>query len=451
MPLPSVRQALDRDAAIDWYLRNRARSHGLFNLLSAEAYYTRPISLRNPVVFYEGHLPAFSVIALIKRGLGRPGVDERLETLFARGIDPEDERAAATASSSSAVWPSREEVQAYARRADAAILEALRTSPLDSIGRPAMRRLEAVYAALEHEQMHQETLMYMWHQLPYELKRAPDGYRPDLGGDPPPQERARIPAGAATLGADPLRDPFWWDNEYPPLVIDVPSFDVDVFPVTNRDFLSFVEAGHEPPHFWALRDGQWVWRGMFEEVPLPMAWPAWVTWRQADEYARWKGRRLPTEAEFHRAAFGDPLGDERPYPWGEEPPFDPSTGSGSSRAESRDDSAQGKPDDSIRRGVFDFASFDPAPVGGCPAGASAWSVHDLIGNGWEWTSTVFAGFPGFEPMASYPEYSADFFDGQHYVLKGASPVTPRELVRRSFRNWFRPDYPYVFAKFRTVG
>ncbi len=427
MPLPSIRQALDRDAAIDWYLSNRARSRALFNLLAPDAYYTRPISLRNPVVFYEGHLPAFSVIALIRRGLGRPGVDERLETLFARGIDPKDERAAAAAPGADAVWPSRDEVQAYARRADEAILEALRTSPLDSIGRPAMRRLEAVYAALEHEQMHQETLMYMWHQLPYELKRAPDGYRPDTGGDPPQQARARIPAGTATLGADPLRDPFWWDNEYPALDVDVPSFDVDVFPVTNRDYLSFVEAGHEPPHFWARRDGEWVWRGMFEEVPLPMAWPVWATWQQADDYARWKGRRLPTEPEYHRAAFGDPVGRERAFPWGEDPPGD-----------------------AIRRGVFDFVGFDPAPVGGCPGGASAWGIHDLIGNGWEWTSTVFAGFPGFEPMASYPEYSADFFDGQHYVMKGASPATPRDLVRRSFRNWFRPDYPYVFAKFRTV-
>jgi Sulfatase-modifying factor enzyme 1 len=119
------------------------------------------------------------------------------------------------------------------------------------------------------------------------------------------------------------------------------------------------------------------------------------------------------------------------------------TGSGSSGAKSRDDGA--------RRGVFDFVSFDPMPVNASPAGASAWGVQDLVGNGWEWTSTVFAGFPGFEPMVSYPEYSADFFDGQHYVMKGASPVTPRELVRRSFRNWFRPDYPYVFGKFRTVG
>jgi iron(II)-dependent oxidoreductase len=438
MPTPLLRQALDRDAAIEWYLRNRARSRSLFNLLAPDAYYTRPIALRNPVVFYEGHLPAFSVIALIKRGLGRPGIDDRLETLFARGIDPEDERAAAAASSASAVWPSREEVQAYARRADEAILDALRTSPLEKIGRPAMRPLEAVYAALEHEQMHQETLMYMWHQLPYELKCAPDGYRPQAGGDPPAHATASIPAGRATLGADPIRDPFWWDNEYPSLEIDVPAFNIDIFPVTNRDFLEFVEAGHQPPHFWTKRDGVWMWRGMFEELPLPLAWPAWVTWEQADAYARWKGRRLPTEAEYHRAAFGEPSGGERAFAWGDEPPSEPTMNSGSSA-------------DGARRGVFDFVSFDPMPVNASPAGASAWGVQDLVGNGWEWTSTVFAGFPGFEPMVSYPEYSADFFDGQHYVMKGASPVTPRELVRRSFRNWFRPDYPYVFGKFRTVS
>jgi formylglycine-generating enzyme required for sulfatase activity len=95
--------------------------------------------------------------------------------------------------------------------------------------------------------------------------------------------------------------------------------------------------------------------------------------------------------------------------------------------------------------------WDPAPAGSHPYGASAWGVHDLMGNGWEWTSSTFEPFPGFSPMPSYPEYSADFFDGQHYVLKGASPVTARELLRRSFRNWFRPQYPYVYAKFRTVS
>ena len=101
-------------------------------------------------------------------------------------------------------------------------------------------------------------------------------------------------------------------------------------------------------------------------------------------------------------------------------------------------------------GVFDFASWDPKPAGSHPAGRSAWGVDDLVGNGWEWTRTVFEPFPGFVPIPSYPEYSADFFDGEHFVMKGASPATARELLRPTFRNWFRPRYPYVYATFRCA-
>ena len=160
-------------------------------------------------------------------------------------------------------------------------------------------------------------------------------------------------------------------------------------------------------------------------VSLPLDWPVYVSHAEAEAYARWTGRRLPTEAEYHRAAFGTPGGQEQSYPWGETPP-------------------------GPEHGNFDFARFEPVPVGSFAAGESAWGVHDLVGNGWEWTSTVFGPFAGFEPMASYPEYSADFFDGQHYVMKGASTATATELIRRSFRNWFRPNYPYVYATFRTV-
>jgi formylglycine-generating enzyme required for sulfatase activity len=164
---------------------------------------------------------------------------------------------------------------------------------------------------------------------------------------------------------------------------------------------------------------------MFENIALPALWPVYVSGEEAAAFARWRGRRLPTEAEYHRAAFGTRSGEERQFPWGDAAP-------------------------DATRGNFDFASWEPVPVGARPLGVSAWGVHDLVGNGWEWTSTVFGPFPGFEPMASYPEYSADFFDGQHYVIKGASPATARELVRPSFRNWFRPNYPYVYAKFRTA-
>ncbi len=100
--------------------------------------------------------------------------------------------------------------------------------------------------------------------------------------------------------------------------------------------------------------------------------------------------------------------------------------------------------------MFDFNSWDPQPAGSRPAGRSAWGIDDLAGNGWEWTNTPFAPFDGFRAMASYPEYSADFFDGHHFVIKGASPATARELLRPSFRNWFRAHYPYVYATFRCV-
>ncbi|MFZ0922736.1 MAG: SUMF1/EgtB/PvdO family nonheme iron enzyme, partial [Candidatus Acidiferrales bacterium] len=94
--------------------------------------------------------------------------------------------------------------------------------------------------------------------------------------------------------------------------------------------------------------------------------------------------------------------------------------------------------------------WDPAPVNAHPAGQSAFGVHDLFGNGWEWTSTPFAPFPGFAAFPFYPGYSANFFDGKHFVMKGGSPQTAACMLRRSFRNWFQPHYPYVYAKFRTV-
>jgi len=220
--------------------------------------------------------------------------------------------------------------------------------------------------------------------------------------------------------------------------------------VTNAQFLAFVEGGGykdsrwwsaedwrwveservEHPLFWERSDGGWLWRGMFDMVPLPMSWPVYVSHAEAAAYARWRGLRLPTEAEYQRAAFGEEGRNGsgaggRVHPWGD----------GAATAE---------------RGVFDFISWDPQPAGSHPAGASAWGVEDLAGNGWEWTSTPFAPFPGFRAMASYPEYSADFFDGEHFVMKGASPATARELLRPSFRNWFRGRYPYVYATFRCV-
>jgi len=417
---------IDRTAAAAWYARNRSRSRALFDLIDPSAYYARPIALRNPIVFYEGHLPAFSLISFINRGLGEEGVDARLERLFARGIDPDSVDAAVPRSGADTQWPRRDEVLAFGAAADARITRAMSEARFDD-SRPAMRRGEALYTALEHEAMHQETLLYMWHRLPHEQKQRPVYLPYEVKGEPPAAGTVTIPAGTATLGADREDIVFGWDNEFDAHTVSVDEFEIDRHSVTNADYLPFVEAGHvDPPAFWVRHDGQWFWRGMFETIPLPAAWPVYTSQKDAAAFAAARGRRLMTEAEFHRAAYGTSSGEERFYPWGTEQP---------DRA----------------RGQFDFASWEPVPAGSRPAGASAWGVHDLVGNGWEWTSSIFTPFTGFEPMVSYPEYSAEFFDGQHYVMKGASAGTAKELIRPSFRNWFRPDYPYVYAKFRTVS
>ena len=440
---PKVGQ-LDRTRLLGWYRRNRARSQALFDLLTPEAYYSRPIALRHPIVFYEGHLPAFSFNTLVKRGLGRPSIDAGLEQLFARGIDPHESHAG-DGGGSEARWPRRSVVQQFAAEADRQVLEALATGDIECPGHPLLDRAEAAYCILEHEAMHQETLLYMWHRLPFEMKRRPEGYQPRVAASAPDDEWVTLPEGPATLGAHPVDEPFTWDNERLAHVVQVPGFRIARHDVTNARFMEFVDAGgyRDPslwaeadwkwvgeeevahPLFWEREGGTWWWRGMFDRVPLPEHWPVYVSQAEASAYARWRGARLPTEAEYHRAAFGSPGEGERRHPWGAEPP-------------------------AVRHGVFDFGSWDPEPAGTHPAGDSAWGVADLVGNGWEWTSTVFAPFDGFAPLPSYQEYSADFFDGEHAVMKGASPVTAVELIRPSFRNWFRARYPYVYATFRCV-
>ena len=441
---PSNGTVVDRQAVIESYLTNRGRTQALFDLLDANAYYERPIPLRHPIVFYEGHIPAFSVNCFLKKGLDHPGLNAELETMFARGIDPSDQQSADQ--KARATWPDRDEVQRYARDADRAILERLESGTVEGDRSPVLYRGQGVFTMLEHEVMHQETLLYMWHRFEPDRKRRPASVSPVVGVAAPKREIVRVPAGRVTLGADLEEIPFGWDNEFPKFVVDVADFEIDRYDVTNQDYLAFVEAGgyenpdfwsptlwarrpadgREHPLFWERRDGQWLWRGMFERLPLPPAWPVYVSHAEASAYAHWKEMRLPTEAEFHRAAYGTPDGTEREHPWGD-----------------------GEPDET--RGNFDFRHWDPVPVGSHPAGASAWGVEDLVGNGFEWTSTPFAGYPGFQAMASYPEFSADFFDGNHFVCKGASPATGRDLVRRSFRNWFRPSYPYMYATFRCVG
>ncbi len=438
--------ASDRSLELRGQLRERlttarARTDALFELVRPEALYERPIPERHRIAFYIGHLEAFDANLLLDSCLGREPLRPDFERLFAFGIDPIDGR---LPDDEPADWPPVEEIRAYNQQARRTLDTALATIDYDQPPSPFLEQGWAVTIAVEHRLMHAETLAYMLHRLPYDSKRR--GPAPGPPGVAPKPRLVEIPAGRATLGLERARQPtLGWDNEYEAHELEVPAFAIEAHDVTNGDWLRFMEAGGyqersfwdapawawlaasgvRHPGFWVERPGGWWCRGMFGETPLDPSTPVWVSHSEASAYARWRGRQLPSEAEFHRAAYGRPDGGERAFPWGEAGP-------------------------GPRHGAFGFSSWDPSPIGTHPAGDSGFGVSDLVGNGWEWTRTVFAPFDGFEPLPFYRGYSADFFDGLHYVMKGGSPRTDASLLRRSFRNWFQPHYPHVYATFRCV-
>ena len=432
------------------FLSAWARSDELFGLIRDDCLLAKPIVWRHPFLFYVGHLPAFSWNQICGGILEWQSLNPHFDELFCRGIDPDvDTGECHWHPDVPDEWPTLKQTEEYRDRVRGAILESLDVVPR-GFSNDVMAQGGRVFdMVLEHEYMHQETLLYMMQELPLEKKNRPSR-APRYGFHGGPISRSiHIPAGKASLGARFNELDFGWDNEFSAITVDVPAFNIDSLPVTNGEFLEFVESGSyneerfwlpenwkwkqlenkRHPNCWLTQGDEWVYRAMFDHLPLSqvMNWPVYVSLAEARAFARWRGKRLPSEAEFHRAAFYGPDGRESSYPWGESAP-------------------------TPRHGNFDFASWSPAPVGSHPAGASRSGVAELVGNGWELTDTPFAPFPGFAPyITSYPDYSKDFFDGKHFVVKGASWATAAELIRPSLRNWYQVHYSYVFAKFRCVS
>lgn len=377
--------------------KSRERTDALFRIVGADSLYERPIPERHRIVFYLGHLEAFDWNLIGRYALDRRSFQPEFDRLFAFGIDPPPGQLPADEASD---WPSIKEVERYNQRTREAIDDLIDEVPE-----------QLLHVAVEHRLMHVETFAYILHQLPYQRKIAPL----EAQLEPAPAREPwiiDIPAGHARLGSRGCD--FGWDNEFNAHGVDVPAFSMAKHKTTNGEYLEFMRAtGAAAPFFWSQREGEWFQRGMFAEFPLPLDWPVYATYEQAQTYAKWRGASLATEAQFHRAA-----------------------------------ELTGVAPSEDGNGNFDFRRWDPVPVQAGDSNVA--TVSQLVGNGWEWTSTAFAPFAGFEPFPFYENYSEPFFDGKHYVLKGASPLTAARLARPSFRNWFRPAYPYVYATFRMV-
>lgn len=447
--LALVRKALPPLARLQ---RAWARSDALFALLADNAWQTRAIPLRHPPIFYLGHLPAFAWNQIGRGALGEAALDDAFEQLFERGIDPLD--ADAAAHHSRANWPSLAEIYAYRDRVRAAIvglgdrLHALASTSGDLL----LARGRVLHLVAEHELMHHETLLYLLHALP-----TADLVQPPLFAGRPlaapvcarhdgtGSARVAIAAGPARLGTNWDDVAFAWDIELDATEVDVAAFELDARAVTQAEFAAFIaDGGYSRSDLWDDGDLAWCrsaaasrdpaksaellpdgWRGapeadgdyeirwLFGWLPLAQvgAWPARVSCAEAVAFARWRGGRLPTEAELLRA-----------------------------RAVAAADSAY------YDEGTA-FQHFAPLPV----RDVGSRRIDSLVGNGWEWTSTDLAPLPGYRAWArNYPGYSADFFDGAHAVVVGASWATDRSMLRPGFRNWYQRRYSYVFSKFRIA-
>jgi iron(II)-dependent oxidoreductase len=304
-----------------------------------------------------------------------------------------------------------------------------------------------VHAMLaQHEAQHGETLLQT-------VQLAGIGYEPARRMTPPAARgvldeslQAHVPAGPFVMGTNDRT--LAYDNERPAHEVDVPAFRVDLAPVTNRAYLRFVEdGGYRRRELWG--DDGWAWRIM-ADVTHPSGWRrqadgAWherafgrtepllldqpvvhVCWFEARAFARWAGKRLPTEAEWEKAAAWDlERLVARRYPWGDAPP-------------------------SAERANLDQRCFAPAAAGAFPAGISYFGCHQMLGCVWEWTANDFEPYPGFE-VFPYPEYSAIHFGRGYKVLRGGSWATQPIVARNTFRNWDLPQRRQIFAGFRCAS
>lgn len=333
------------------------------------------------------------------------------------------------------------EARTYAADVRSRVLDVLEGARLE--GGPLVDAAFAFGMIAQHEQQHDETML-----ITHQLRKGPAA----LTAPPPPKTHTSGPmarevlvsGGPFTMGTSD--EPWALDNERPAHTRIVAAFFIDTVPVTNGAYLAFMadggyreerwwrpegwaqirEHGIEAPLFWRQDGGRWLRRRFGVTEPVPEDEPVLhVSWYEADAYARWAGRRLPTEAEWEKAARHDPAsGRSRRYPWGDADPGPVHANLGQRH-------------------------LAPAPAGSYPEGASPLGVRQLIGDVWEWTASDFLPYPGFRAFP-YKEYSEVFFGPAHKVLRGGSFAVDPVACRGTFRNWDLPVRRQIFSGFRTA-
>jgi iron(II)-dependent oxidoreductase len=424
----------------------RRRSLGLLDPLSEEDQLAQHSPLMSPLVWDLAHVGHYEELWLLRAVARNQPIDPAHDDIYDAFRHVRQERAKLAI-----LGPA--EARSHIAMVRGRVFDVLDRVELD----PAVPLLNDgfVYGMVaQHEQQHDETMLAT---LQLMASAYPHVAVPAPPGRPLPAAEVLIPGGPFVMGTDTRElhlpppnhtNPFAYDNERPAHIVDVAPFFIDTVPVTNRQYLAFVEAGgYDEPRFWSeagwvhrleaglaapqfwSREGAGAWsvRRYGQLIDLPLDEPVQhVGWYEADAYARFAGKRLPTEAEWEKAAAG-----ASPGGWGVSP-------------------RQGRrePPRAVSANLGQ-RHFGPAPVGAYPDGASRYGVEQMLGDVWEWTSSDFTAYPGFVTFP-YKEYSEVFYGSDYKVLRGGSWATSPLVARTTFRNWDFPVRRQIFAGFRCA-
>lgn len=424
------------ESLLDRLAEARQRTRDLVAPLSDDDLRRQHDPLMSPILWDLGHIAHFEELWLTRNVAGpiqfaeMPGMYNPFE--HPRRVRGE------------LVYPTADECLALMQAIRDRVVAAITGLVLD----PANALLRDGYVlemVLQHEYQHNETMLQT-----LQLKSG-GAYRPLRRRAVPAATRTiphgamvRFPGGEVTIGTDDRTQAY--DNERPRHVMRLAPFHIDVTPVRNGEFIAFMEdggyvrrdlwtdagwswlqeSGVRSPRYWRSAEGSWLRRSMDQDGPVEPEHPVChVCFHEAEAFARWAGKRLPTEQEWEAAATWDPsAGVARRFPWGD---------------------AESTPE----RANVDQLAFGTAPVGACPANISPIGCVGMIGDVWEWTSSDFAGYPGFSAFP-YPEYSEVFFGNEYKVLRGGSWATRPACTRATFRNWDYPIRRQIFAGFRCA-
>lgn len=417
----------------------RERTLTLVAPLSDEDLATQHDPLMGPIIWDIGHIGHFEELWLTQNVDGEirfaemPGQYNPFE-------NPRRKRGELT-------YPARLEMLDLLSGIRARVLE--RMDSVDLENGNALVRDGYVYAmVLQHEYQHNETMLQtcqLKRGAPYAAPRAWRTPEPTL--EIAPGAMVRFDGGEALVGTNDRSRAY--DNERPQHLVRLRPFSIDVAPVSNAQFLAFMDDGGyskremwsdagwtwlcearvAAPKYWyrgGSVTGEWFTRLMDHAGPVDPRLPVChVSYHEAEAYSRWAGKRLPNEFEWEVAAGWDAgAGVHREFPWGDAPA-------------------------SRQLANIDQLSFAPAPIGAYPRNVSPLGCYGMIGDVWEWTSSNFAGYPGFE-VFPYPEYSQVFFGDEYKVLRGGSWATRPGAIRNSFRNWDYPIRRQIFSGFRCA-